>query len=280
MRTGTKTHAEKEDEAIEDGVRMQPKDLPPREDLRKHKIPEADPDLKKDPDMSLNYKDSAYHGPPGHLTDHDPVAPEHITGVHHWDYKDVRDLTFQDYDKIISAAQRLVDPELMQYNRDVAYRQALDYAIWSYGHGVYDHKIAAPMYDILLNRISGTETNLAKNTLLDCDINRGMKFAHNLLNSSEFGELDPVLRSVISQLLKAKTPKSEKMAKRLHDIRMTLADCVDCNADEPYMEEYKGKTVVKERDPNEPYMDLYNNPGPYRQDADEKYMRNFTDKRQ
>lgn len=342
MKLSTKSQSQKEEEAIEDGVRFQPKDLPPRDDLRKRKLPVADPDLKKDPDMSLNYKHALYHGPQGHLKLFDHVAPNNSTsGFNRWDYKDVRDLTFQDYDKIILAAQKFIDPQLMSYNRDIAYRQALDYAIWSYGHGVYDHKIAAPTYDILLNMISGTNTNLSKDTLLDCDINRGMKYAsnltqcncenlacdhgpkpcknkageakvmyigkvcdecagkmpkkyvlpphgtakssntvNNLLNSQDIVGLDPLLRSVIAQLLKAKTASAEKMARELHKIREVLADEVAVNADEPYMSAFEGQDVVKSRSQDEPYMDHFDNTGPLRQDSDEKYMNHFTDKEQ
>jgi len=189
--------------------------------------------------------------------------------------------------------------------------------------------------------ISGTNTNLSKDTLLDCDINRGMKYArdpaqcncensacdhghkpcankagevkvmdigkvcdecaekmpkkyvlpphgtakssntvNNLLNSQDIVGLDPLLRSVIAQLLKAKTASAEKMARELHKIREVLADEVAVNADEPYMSAYEGKDVVKSRNPDEPYMDHFDNTGPLRQDSDEKYMNHFTDKEQ
>lgn len=57
-RKATKSDAEKEEDEATRLVRKEPKKKPPRNDLRRQRIREGDPDLdgEKDPDMSLNYK--------------------------------------------------------------------------------------------------------------------------------------------------------------------------------------------------------------------------------
>lgn len=58
-RLATKTPAEREDEAVRKNVRQSPKKKPPRKDLRKRRVEEADPDMDtsaEERDYSLNYK--------------------------------------------------------------------------------------------------------------------------------------------------------------------------------------------------------------------------------
>jgi len=60
-RRATKTHAEKEDEAVEDLVKPAPKFKPPRKDLKKKRVDMGDEDTEggtadTDEDLSLNYK--------------------------------------------------------------------------------------------------------------------------------------------------------------------------------------------------------------------------------
>ena len=60
LKVGTKTHGEREDEAVESLVKPSPKKKPPRHDLRRERLDLDDPDTDtSDDDLSLNYKDAA-----------------------------------------------------------------------------------------------------------------------------------------------------------------------------------------------------------------------------
>lgn len=57
FKTATKSESEKEDEAVEDMIKPEPKKKPPRTDLRKRRLDVKDSDLDgEDDDLSLNYK--------------------------------------------------------------------------------------------------------------------------------------------------------------------------------------------------------------------------------
>ena len=60
LKVGTKTHSEREDEAVEALVKPSPKKKPPRHDLRRERLDLDDSDTDtSDDDLSLNYKDAA-----------------------------------------------------------------------------------------------------------------------------------------------------------------------------------------------------------------------------
>lgn len=85
-------------------------------------------------------------------------------GVHP-DYRvyrktDALNLGVDDYVKILKSAKAYVQSpfignDLARYNPDMAYRIALDYAIFTEDNGVYDKKVDAPTYDALLSILTG-----------------------------------------------------------------------------------------------------------------------------
>lgn len=70
---------------------------------------------------------------------------------HQAQYKGPEDLTDQDYSTIVSYAKSLVNPILAKYSPHVACEDALHLAIRSYDRGIYDGKINASKYSVLLN---------------------------------------------------------------------------------------------------------------------------------
>jgi len=69
-------------------------------------------------------------------------------------------ITSDDHDRIVGVAKTSVDARVLEYNRDAAYRKALDETIWGLDGGKYASKIDAPTYLALLNRLGGLDYNL------------------------------------------------------------------------------------------------------------------------
>jgi len=71
-------------------------------------------------------------------------------------FKDIRDLTLDDYRLIMATALDMVDPVEVSYwfTPDPGLRAALERAIWSLDDGQYFHKIDAPTFDILLKELT------------------------------------------------------------------------------------------------------------------------------
>jgi hypothetical protein len=69
---------------------------------------------------------------------------------HQAQFKGPEELTNQDYDTILSYAKTLVNPILEKYSHSVACEDALMMAIRSYDRGIYDGKINASKYNVLL----------------------------------------------------------------------------------------------------------------------------------
>jgi hypothetical protein len=69
---------------------------------------------------------------------------------HQAQFKGPEELTNQDYDTILSYAKTLFNPILEKYSHSVACEDALMMAIRSYDRGIYDGKINASKYNLLL----------------------------------------------------------------------------------------------------------------------------------
>lgn len=65
-------------------------------------------------------------------------------------YKGPDDLTDMDYDALVCYAKTLVNPTLVQYSPKVACEDALSLAIRDFNNGMYDGKINANHYNVLL----------------------------------------------------------------------------------------------------------------------------------
>jgi len=66
-----------------------------------------------------------------------------------WDYTDIRDISMDDYDRIIKATVQNIDRELYQKIAHVALKASLDYTIHSLDRGRYQKKIDSPTYNLL-----------------------------------------------------------------------------------------------------------------------------------
>jgi len=65
-------------------------------------------------------------------------------------YKDADDLTNGDYDALLGYAKTIMNPILMKYNERVAREDALHSAIRSFNNGMFDGKVNANHFNVLL----------------------------------------------------------------------------------------------------------------------------------
>jgi hypothetical protein len=70
-------------------------------------------------------------------------------------YKYADDLTNEDYDALIKYAKTLINPILMKYSSRVASEDALHMAIRSFQNGLFDGKVNAGRYNVLLQAMHG-----------------------------------------------------------------------------------------------------------------------------
>ena len=66
-------------------------------------------------------------------------------------YKGPEDLSNQDYDTIVAYAKSLMNPILAKYSHQVACEDALHMSIKSYNRGIYDGKVNASKFQVLLD---------------------------------------------------------------------------------------------------------------------------------
>jgi hypothetical protein len=65
-------------------------------------------------------------------------------------YKGPQDFTDMDYDSLVAFAQQGLNPTLAKYSKTVACEDALNMAIRSFNNGMFDGKINASRYNVLL----------------------------------------------------------------------------------------------------------------------------------
>jgi hypothetical protein len=70
-------------------------------------------------------------------------------------YKGPDEFSDVDYNGLVGHAKTLVNPILLKYSQKVAYEDALHQAIKSYGNGVFDNKVNAGRYAVLLQSMMG-----------------------------------------------------------------------------------------------------------------------------
>lgn len=68
-------------------------------------------------------------------------------------YQGPDDFCDEQYDALVNAARSAVDPMVARYSMDVACREAMDYAIWSYQSGKFASKVNASRYNVLLGAL-------------------------------------------------------------------------------------------------------------------------------
>jgi hypothetical protein len=77
-------------------------------------------------------------------------------------YKGAEDLTNGDYDALLGYAKTIVDPILMKYNERVAREDALHMAIRSFNNGMFDGKVNANHFNVLLANFNTGVTAVRK----------------------------------------------------------------------------------------------------------------------
>lgn len=66
-------------------------------------------------------------------------------------YKNADDFTNADYDALVSYARSLISPILAKYSKRVAYEDAMNIAVRSFGNGLFDGKVNANKFTVLVN---------------------------------------------------------------------------------------------------------------------------------
>jgi len=289
-RQGKKDLYTREQEESDRLVRPNPKQKPPRRDLRRDTVePEKDPDLDpKDPDLSMNYKTiggSSYVGSCS-MDRHalyrgiDPFDPtpydQSGTG-----FKTISDLTESDFEQIVAGAKKLLKSEFLgdsweKGNEDTRYRAALDHSIHELG---LDRKIHPRTYDNLLTRLAGA-SKTAKDTLMS-EKTVTLKTASV---DATLESLDKVAAAIQANceawgmpfgLAKALTNKLDKMADELETAAYGEESVLNRQAS---VLGFAKEAEVLERDSDEPYMDTFNAPmRTHQSDSDEAFMAAFND---
>lgn len=107
-------------------------------------------------------------GPP--VLPRDPADPRKPISTK-WRTINPRDVGVADHNILVAAAKKLIDKTLLKYNRDVAFRSALDMAISTYEDGKYDHMLDASNYLEVLNKLSNAKLDLTEDTYVPNDVN-------------------------------------------------------------------------------------------------------------
>ena len=71
----------------------------------------------------------------------------------HMPYKGPQDFSDMDYDTLVAFAQQGLNPTLAKYSKTVACEDALNLAIRSFNNGLFDGKINASRYNVLLGAL-------------------------------------------------------------------------------------------------------------------------------
>lgn len=71
----------------------------------------------------------------------------------HMPYKGPQDFSDMEYDSLVGAAQQSLNPILAKYSKTVACEDALHLAIKSFNNGMFDGKINASRYNVLLSAL-------------------------------------------------------------------------------------------------------------------------------
>ena len=75
-------------------------------------------------------------------------------------YKNADDFTNADYDSLIGYAKTIVNPILAKYSTRVANEDAMNIAIRSYNNGLFDGKVNANRFDVLVTAMTTHEAGV------------------------------------------------------------------------------------------------------------------------
>lgn len=140
-------------------------------------------------------------------------------------------VTAEDLEHILTSSKGAVDPVLYDYNRGVAYREALDKTLNTLNGGKYEHMLDAPTYLSVLTKLTAEDIDLTKDTYVptENDPNSSVKYVQDV-------PFDP------------------------HQWWGKPAEGhIDVHKDEKWRQLFDGPGV-RQRDEDEPWMDRYQNP--------------------
>lgn len=266
----------------------------PKYDNRRRRIRIDDPDIQSfDKDLSLSQKNAAIlaialrmsgfqssYGtaadremPVKTATYHGVVKQGHPSGPYPgWRSYDKRYFGKEHYDSIVRAALDLLKEDWLKHGwdggaPDAPYRAALDLAIHTADHNLYQSKIDAETYNMLLARIQGNQTQLFSETPNVKAPNRSasvMNNAHkNLLRiASELRHTDPKaaieivrnMRSLVAQERQEDLPDVsvgqvsavEQEAEKDRAPRSTQSQERQCAGDKEVEDFLKGRLDIKD----------------------------------
>jgi hypothetical protein len=150
-------------------------------------------------------------------------------------YKGPEDLTNDDYDNIVKYAKTLCNPILMKYSPKVAYEDALHTAIKSFNRGIYDGKINASKYGVLLTTMLQPEPmQMPVKQLPMPMMNPIQTVMAKLLKKKEIKKKEkPITRNVLKQL--GVNPKDVPLHSQVHR---------KVQKGVPYLEKHPGKGIM------------------------------------
>ena len=89
--------------------------------------------------------------------DHRVVEERVPRGDYRAPYKNADDFTNADYDSLVSYAKTIVNPVLAKYSARVANEDAMNIAIRSFDNGLFDGKVNANKFEVLVNAMAEQE---------------------------------------------------------------------------------------------------------------------------
>ena len=89
--------------------------------------------------------------------DHRVVEERVPRGDYRAPYKNADDFTNSDYDSLVSYAKTIVNPVLAKYSARVANEDAMNIAIRSFDNGLFDGKVNANKFEVLVNAMAEQE---------------------------------------------------------------------------------------------------------------------------
>lgn len=295
----TKSDSEREDEEAERLIHSPSKVKPPRHDRRRKRMQvDEDRDNEKDSDLSKNYKDIG-----GNLSTHISIYPKVLamgyaydrSAVYHgvepekvgypgWSQAHQRDLGEDDFQVILdSAVEWLGEPILSEHmegaSSDQRCRAALDYAIQT---SRYNRAINPTLYNELLARLTFLERASVQGSICDTLTSRRadmtVKTAEQSKRASEIlGQLDNLVLEIQKRHASWGMSRSE-VEPIVNHLDSVLDDFEKVAFGEESFKARQQEVVAKviQRDPDEPYMDTFNDPQ-NQTDADEPYMSAYSD---
>lgn len=141
-----------------------------------------------------------------------------------------------DHNILVAAAKKLIDKTLLSYNRDAAFRNALDMAISTFEDGKYEHMLDANNYLEVLNKLAHAKLDLTVDTYVPDDVSYPRKASTG--TKYEMKSFDPFAFYGKPVETEIDVHKQEAWKRHFEHPEPYLTD-----PDEPYMKEFRNPRV-------------------------------------